>query len=297
MKGDAARSCSRMPVLGIGAKATLALTWEATAAKPGNVYRGADFEDMTFADMLTAAAAVGQAFGSAPLPPVGELVLEAVRAMRLAVGINTHLGSILLMAPLAHAVGAGNGGSGVRLALTNVLQGLTTSDARAAYEAIRLASPGGLATAPEQDVADEPTVDLAEAMRLASDRDLVARQYANGYREVLLMADRISASHAAGQPLGEGTVWAYVEQMSELPDTLIARKCGRQVAEESAARAAQVLGAGPPDSEERYEALADLDFWLRADLHRRNPGATADVAAAALFLLLLEDKMTWPVRF
>ena len=32
--------------LTLGAKATLACLWEATAPKPGNVYRGADFADM-----------------------------------------------------------------------------------------------------------------------------------------------------------------------------------------------------------------------------------------------------------
>ena len=30
-------------------------------------------------------------------------------------------------------------------------------------------------------------------------------------------------------------------------------------------------------------ALADFDFWLRSDGHRRNPGTTADLIAAALF--------------
>lgn len=297
MKGDAGRSTLGNPVLGMGAKATLALAWEATAAKPGNVYRAADFDDMTFADMLTAATAVGQAFDADPLPPVGELILTAARAMRAAVGVNTHLGSILLMAPLAHAALAEGGSHEVRQALPRVLGGLTIDDARTAYQAIRLAAPGGLASAPQQDVADDPTVDLAEAMRLASDRDLVARQYANDYREVLQMADRIEALQTAGQPLGEATVWAYVERLGETPDTLIARKCGQEVADESAARAAYVLAAGPPGSEERYEALADLDFWLRADGRRRNPGATADLVAAALFLLLLEDKMAWPLRF
>ena len=40
----------------LGACATLACLWEATAPKPGNVYRGADFDDLTYADFLTSAA-------------------------------------------------------------------------------------------------------------------------------------------------------------------------------------------------------------------------------------------------
>ncbi len=40
----------------------------------------------------------------------------------------------------------------------------------------------------------------------------------------------------------------------------------------------------PIAHEESYdEALADLDFWLRADGHQRIPGTTADLIAAGLF--------------
>ena len=71
--------------------------------------------------------------------------------------------------------------------------------------------------------------------------------------------------------------------MSEYPDSLIARKCGRAIADESAARAAAAAEAGPLGSEDDWRAVADLDFWLRSDRQKRNPGTTADLIAAALF--------------
>jgi triphosphoribosyl-dephospho-CoA synthase len=42
-------------------------------------------------------------------------------------------------------------------------------------------------------------------------------------------------------------------------------------------------------------ALAELDFWLRTDGHRRNPGTTADLIAAGLFVGLRERILqpTW----
>ncbi|QDU91765.1 triphosphoribosyl-dephospho-CoA synthase [Pirellulimonas nuda] len=281
--------------LSIAQQATLALVWEATAAKPGNVYRGADFDDMTFADMQTAAVAIGPAIAETNAGAVGQGIYAAVAAMRSVVGVNTHLGTILLAAPLAAAAQQG----GVRASLPGVLAGLAVDDARHAYRAIALAAPGGLGAAAEQDVADEPTVTLLEAMRLAAPRDLVARQYAAGYAEVLGAADRIAAAAAAGRgrPLEGAIVEAHVRLMSERPDTLIARKCGPGVAAESAARAAAALAAGPVGSEAYQQGLSELDFWLRADGHRRNPGATADVLGAALFLLLLEDGVGWPLRF
>ena len=44
-------------------------------------------------------------------------------------------------------------------------------------------------------------------------------------------------------------------------------------------------------------ALADLDFWLRSDGHRRNPGTTADLIAAGLFAALREHQIALPFRW
>jgi triphosphoribosyl-dephospho-CoA synthase len=85
--------------------------------------------------------------------------------------------------------------------------------------------------------------------------------------------------------------------MSEFPDSLIARKCGEAVARQSAALAAAALAAGQPSDADYLRAVADLDFWLRADGHRRNPGTTADLLAAGLFASLLSGVIQLPVRF
>ena len=41
--------------------------------------------------------------------------------------------------------------------------------------------------------------------------------------------------------------------------------------------------------------LARFDAWLRADGHARNPGATADLMAAALFAALREGTIALPL--
>ncbi len=111
---------------------------------------------------------------------VGITVLEAVRATRRVVRTNTNLGIVLLLTPLA-AVPAEEE---LRGGVERVLAGLDVEDSRLVYEAIRLAAPGGLGRASEQDVYTEPTQTLRQVMALAADRDLVARQYANGFAEV-----------------------------------------------------------------------------------------------------------------
>ena len=97
------------------------------------------------------------------------------------VSTNTNLGMILLLTPLAAVpplIDLANG-------IEPVLAGTTRDDARLVYQAIRLAAPGGIGRVDEQDVADEPTMTLRDVMALAADRDLVARQYASGFQEVL----------------------------------------------------------------------------------------------------------------
>jgi triphosphoribosyl-dephospho-CoA synthase len=82
--------------------------------------------------------------------------------------------------------------------------------------------------------------------------------------------------------------------MARCPDTLIARKRGAAEAAEAARRARAVLDAGWPHAEEGRAAFADLDGWLRAEGHSRNPGATADLIAACLFVLLHEGRIALP---
>jgi triphosphoribosyl-dephospho-CoA synthase len=221
-------------------------------------------------------------------------VLAAVAATRAAVETNTNLGMLLLIAPLAAATSERPIAQGV----AEVLQALTVEDAIHVYAAIRLAQPGGLGRVDEADVhsADAPTITLRQAMALAADRDLVARQYVNDFAEVYWTADRIAAA-LVDLPLGEAIVRGYLELLVEHPDSLVARKCGAAVASEVSAGAATVLGA-IAQGEETYQTYrAEFDFWLRADGHRRNPGTSADIIAAALFLLLREQRITWPVRF
>jgi triphosphoribosyl-dephospho-CoA synthase len=86
----------------------------------------------------------------------------------------------------------------------------------------------------------------------------------------------------------EGAIlFAYLHLMAHHPDTLIARKRGWAEAEEAARRAKDVLAAGGTE-------LDHFDAWLREEGHARNPGATADLLTACLFVLLREGTITLP---
>lgn len=68
------------------------------------------------------------------------------------------------------------------------------------------------------------------------------------------------------------------------------------MAQQVAEGAEQVLQAAELGEEAFHESLADFDFWLRSDGHRRNPGTTADLLAAALFVLLLTGGVPRPLQ-
>jgi triphosphoribosyl-dephospho-CoA synthase len=272
-----------------GLFAQLACVWEASARKPGNVHRYIDFADTHYLDFLLSAAAIAPVFDAAGRQRVGDTVLRAIRATRQVARTNTNLGIILLLAPLA----AAQDGEALFPAAARVLHALTVADARQVFQAIRLAAPGGLGAAEAQDVCDEPTLPLRSIMALAADRDLVARQYANDYRELrecglpALLDGLERYGHLEG-----AIIHGYLTLLAAYPDSLIARKRGLAEAEEAASRARAVLAAGL----ERQRRLDELDGWLRAEGHGRNPGTTADLVTASLFAALWEGKIQIPLR-
>src|SRR5262245_36066558 len=154
--------------------AKLACILEATARKPGNVNPQASFADLDYVDFVRNALVLGSVIGVSRTYGVGPTVRLSVATCREHVPTNANLGMVLLLVPLAAVPPAQSLEEGV----LDVLGRLTMSDARLVYEAIRSAQPGGLGRVDEQDVAHEPTIDLVSAMRLAADRDLIARQYA-----------------------------------------------------------------------------------------------------------------------
>jgi triphosphoribosyl-dephospho-CoA synthase len=280
------------PPLSIGQCATLACLLEATSPKVGNVHRGADFENLTFTDFAVSAVAIGPAMENAAAAGVGRTTLTAILATRQLVDTNTNLGMVLLLAPLAAVPWDEplDGGIG------KVLRGLTFDDSRLVYEGIRVAQPGGMGKVEEMDVATEAPSDLLVAMAAAAERDLVAQQYVTDFDLVLNRVAPWLSEAASRWSLTDAIIHTHLRLLAEYPDSLIARKCGLEMAQEVSTYAAAVIAAGSPDDDAYHEAAADLDFFLRSDGHRRNPGTTADLIAAGLFALLRDGDLHVPMR-
>jgi triphosphoribosyl-dephospho-CoA synthase len=281
----------------IGLFAQTACLWEVCARKPGNVNRLHDFPDASLADFLLSAVALGPLMEVALQYPVALTVFEAIRVRRHVTQTNTNLGIVLLLTPLAKAAACRDFRSAVGRVLEN-LDGAERDDAELLFAAIRLAGAGGLGQVPDQDILDTPTIPLRQAMALAADRDLVARQYVNGFKEVF--EDGVPAFLEGFRQTGsveEAIILCHLRLMKLHPDSLIARKRGRAEAEEASRRAAEVLAAGWPESAVSWATLREFDAWLRAEGHSRNPGTTADLVTASLFVALRERCVEVSARF
>ena len=264
---------------------------DVAAIKPGNVSIYADGHDMNSAHFIESADACAAVL-CAPHYTLGERIFEAVRATRTVVSFNTNLGIILLCAPLIQAM-LSHPHSTLRSALDQVLAHTTVDDAKRAYRAIRLAAAGGLGRVAEGDLSREPTLSLLEAMHLARHRDLIAAQYANGYQLIFKQAIPAFVEFCAKWGYNRFAVsGVFLTLLAAYPDSLVIRKQGISVAQEVCD-----LAKGLRDKYSQCSTPGIFDSsLLEFDTHLKqrgiNPGTTADLVVATVFVADLETNIT-----
>lgn len=269
---------------------------EATAPKAGNVYPGRDFADLRYVDFIAAADVAAEWLGCRQLR-FAERVLGAVQTTRQKLGTNVHLGILLLLGPLMAAEEKLEAPPAEpdsqrspqtldrmrwRQQIAKVLAGLEPDDSRRIFQAIATAAPGGLGAVESMDVAaaESEHDDLVAAMRLARDRDRIARQYADGFADLFeTVVPALEFEIMRRGDLLSGIATAHLRLLAAEPDSLIARKNGAGVAREIQKRAQRFA------ADDIAEAVR-FDRALRTDGHRLNPGTTADLIAAALYVLI-----------
>jgi triphosphoribosyl-dephospho-CoA synthase len=277
-----------IPLEQVRAAFLAACALDVVTPKPGNVSVQSPGHRMSAAQFLASADAAADAL-LARGAPVGQRILGAVTRTRDAVGCNTNLGIVLLIAPLAAALectGRTLSAQSWREAASRVLASLDVDDARLAYRAIALANPGGLGDAPEQSVHAPPTVGLRDAMQLASERDSIARQYANGFHDIFETGLAAYCEAPANAP-EVAMLNVFLAFLSGWPDSHIVRKHGMALAQSVtlAAREQRAQWRKTPLQSQSAPTSAQLDAW-DAELKARaiNPGTSADLAVATLFV-------------
>jgi len=302
----------------VGRCASLAALLEVSAyPKPGNVHRLRDFPGTSYEHFLAGAVSTmpwmreladrsnemkdaRRDWGSLG---IGESILGAVRDMLTwQRGGNVHLGVILLFAPIAAAAGAvAEGGRVDPIRLTasirEIVGAATPRDAVAIYRAISLAmSKENLGEVDELDVADpaslvyilEKGVTPLDVFSICAERDSVCSEWVTGFTVVVsegypCLADQLRR----GLNVNDSVVNTFLRLLSTHPDSLIRRKRGPEAALAVSERAKGVLDAGGAASDHGRRMLIELDEELQRTNGALNPGTTADLTAASLFVLLL----------
>jgi len=263
-----------------------ACTLEATAPKAGNVHPGQSFDDLDYSDFLVAASIASESL-SDPSQPIALRTFTAAQSTTQILQTNVNLGILLLLAPLVAADErmTQRRASDWQPAVAQVLQGFTQDDSASLLRAIQISLPGGLGTVDQMDVHDAAAdqYDIVAAMTLAAQRDRIARQYAQDFVDffdnvVPVVADAIAST----EDLMEGIAQAHLVLLGRDIDTLIQRKCGLDVAADVQRRAAEL-------DVRDAQSCQQFDDFLRSDGNRLNPGTTADLMAAALYVLLRSD--------
>jgi triphosphoribosyl-dephospho-CoA synthase len=192
------------------------------------------------------------------------------------------------MIPIALAAGtASRQGSDLESDLPGVLEKTTVQDAIDFYRAFELAGARvaevelfSLLDRGSENALCRSKKTLHELMKLSMDHDIVAREWATNYRRSFLLAERL-AEQTGTFGLNEGVVRTFLEALAEVPDSLISAKFGPDKAWQVSRQAALAL----EDSTLEKARQMDCDL-LGQDI---NPGSTADLIAASLFISLLRN--------
>ncbi len=257
-------------------RAQLALMLEVCAyPKPGNVDRCHDYPDTRLEHFLASTLFARPALEEAETGTgrIGEIIRHAVRDTNCHNGGNTHFGAFILLIPLVYG---GDIPGAIR-----AIEKTDVSDAVAFYKAFALTSVKMNVT-DELDVHDPHTLTmirdrdmtLLDVMQHSAANDMVAREWVTGFPLTRRGADLLKQFGPGRQAI----VNTFLTLLASEPDTFIIKKHGTAVAQETVLLAREVLDG--------KRSLEDFD----ADCIERgiNPGSTADIIIASIFIALGE---------
>ena len=273
--------------------AQLALLLEVSAyPKPGNVSRTHDFKDTRYEHFLASSVAVYPVLREAAVRSegVGELVKKGVEeSIKWQSGGNTHFGALLLLIPLAMAAGACESFDmgEIKRKAKEVMLNTNVDDAVEVYRAFPKAKVKVRTDVPELDVMDENSLkeikekklSLYEILTISASYDLISRELVRGFEKTFGYASLLM-DFATKRSINDAIAHAYLRFLSEEEDTFVKMKFGTEKSKYVLERAKEIVNSGyvRKEIEEFNEVL------IREGI---NPGSTADIIAAALFVDIL----------
>ncbi|MCZ7357744.1 MAG: triphosphoribosyl-dephospho-CoA synthase [Candidatus Methanoperedens sp.] len=273
----------------------LAMLLEVSATpKPGNIDRDHNYTDTRFEHFLASAVGVypvmEKAAGSKS--GVGALIREAVaESSKWQKGGNTHFGAFILLIPLVMAAGKCEDKKCLRERVEKIVRETTVEDAIEFYRAFSLARVK-VKPVEQLGLGDESSVDkikaqgltLYDLMEISCSYDMIAAEWVNGFQKTFECAASIRDKlNKCG--INDAVVLTFMELLSSSKDTFIQTKFDIKKAEEVSLRAKKILKRGNGMDKIMDEIHSFDDDLLK---ERINPGSTADLIIAGLFVSLFE---------
>ncbi len=270
--------------------AQLAMLLEVSATpKPGNIDRDHNYEDTRFEHFLASAVGVYPVLEKAACSKSGSgaLIHEAVvESSKWQNGGNTHFGAFLLLIPLVMAGGRCENTKCLKAQVQKVVIETTVDDAIELYKAFPDAKVK-VKPIDELDLGDATSINkikkrgltLFSLMEISSSYDMIAEEWVNGFKKTFECAASIQ-DKIRKHDINDAVVLTFMELLSSNKDTFIQTKFDNKKAEEVSLRAKEILQKGE---------LADI-YSFDEELLKEgiNPGSTADIIIAGLFVSLFE---------
>lgn len=274
--------------------AQLAMILEVSATpKPGNIDRDHNYTDTRFEHFLASAVGVYPILEKAARSNsgAGALIREAVaESGKWQKGGNTHFGAFLLLIPLAMAAGKCENKTCLKAQVQKIVMETTVEDAVEFYMAFSKAKVK-IKPVEDLDLGGAGSIDKIKAegltlfnlMQISSSYDIIAEEWTNGFKKTFECAASIR-NKLKKHDINDAVVLTFMELLSSNKDTFIQTKFDSKKAAEVSMRAKEILQKG--DIEEIRDDIRSFDeFLLKEGI---NPGSTADIVIAGLFVSLFE---------
>lgn len=267
--------------------------------KPGNVHRTRDYDDMEFEDFVISGIVIGDTIREACAdvdvenPQLGRYILQAVAETDRWIKNNTNLGIVMMTTPIAVAAAISSDFDEIRGNVKLLMSNTSVDDACDLYDAINIADAGGMGDQDEYDVASdnaknelrENSQTMYDVLKISAPWDMLAREMTSDMPAVFEIGYPTYHELKSEKSKNEACVLTFLTILSQVPDTLISRKYGSDEALKISMMTRDLLKL--KDQPDFADKLKEFDNYLFKNKY--NPGTTADLTAASIFVSYIKS--------
>ncbi|WP_259135607.1 triphosphoribosyl-dephospho-CoA synthase [Methanosalsum natronophilum] len=292
--------------------AQLAMSLEVSATpKPGNIDRDHDFDDTKYEHFLASSISVFPTifnlctYNKGLGESIYSGVLESLKWQR---GGNTHFGAYVLLVPLAAAI--------IKMVdkekeftlqqllscASHTVENTDIVDSINFYNAFNYGNVR-VKSVNEFDLKNSESIDqiknskltLFDLMQMSKNRDLLANEWVNGFKRCGYASNLICESfiHPMNilkekeKNINYSIIYTFLKLLSEYNDTFITIKHNSKVSENVSIKARYLVQKIDDKKQSISSIIPELNKFDQELLEQRiNPGSTADIIVAGLFISL-----------